>query len=212
MLIAPSILNANFGQLQTEIDSIKTANRIHLDIMDGHYVPNLTIGANLLQSVDFGDIPLEVHLMVNEPEKFFYDFVELGVMGITFHIENTGVAKAKELLVDLKACGIAAGICIDGYTSSEFLTDEILDLADQILVMSVKAGAGGQPFMMESLAKIKSLRARGYKKEIEIDGGAKLDNMAAIKAAGCDIAVVGSYLMKSQDSERQERLKALQAI
>jgi ribulose-phosphate 3-epimerase len=212
MLIAPSILNANFGQLQAEIDSIKTADRIHLDIMDGHYVPSLTIGAGLLKSIDFHGMPVEVHLMVNEPENFFYDFLELGVMGITFHIENTGTAKALELLADLKSCGVAAGVCIDGYTSSDFLSDEILDLADQILVMGVKAGAGGQPFMPEALEKIKKIRARGYKKEIELDGGAKLDNMADIKAAGCDISVVGSYLMKVGVKERQERLKNLQAI
>lgn len=212
MLIAPSILNANFGQLQSEINSIRTADRLHLDIMDGHYVPSLTIGAGLLKSIDFGDMPMEAHLMVNEPEKFFYDFLDLGVMGITFHIENTGITKAKELLTDLRSCGVAAGICIDGYTSSDFLTDEILDMADQILVMGVKAGAGGQSFMPESLEKIRSLRARGYQGEIELDGGAKLENMADIKAAGCDISVVGSYLMNVGVKERQERLKELQAI
>lgn len=212
MLIAPSILNANFGQLQAEIDSVITCDRFHLDIMDGHYVPSLTIGAGLLKSIDFRGLPIEAHLMVNEPEKFFYDFLDLGVMGITFHIENTGIAKAKELLADLKNCGVAAGICIDGFTSSDFLSDEILDLADQILVMGVKAGAGGQSFMPEALEKIKKIRARGYTKEIELDGGAKLDNMAAIKAAGCDISVVGSYLMNAQGSERLERLQTLQAI
>ena len=212
MLIAPSILNANFGNLQAEIDSIARCDRIHLDIMDGQYVPNLTIGAALLKSVDWKDLPIEAHLMVNNPENFFADFIDLGCMGITFHIENTGIDRALGLLQDLRSCGVKSGICIDGYTSPDFLTDEILTLSDQILVMSVKAGFGGQAFMPESLDKIRSLRARGYTGEIEIDGGACFDNMADIKAAGCDIAVVGSFLMKQVVPERQKRLKALQAV
>lgn len=211
MKIAPSILDANFQNLQTDIDSIQTADRIHLDIMDGHYVPNLSFGMPVLRDIDWGTREIEAHLMVNEPEKFFADFINLGCKTITFHIENTGRKKALELLKQLRNAGIKAGICIDGYTSSDFLDDEILQAADQILVMSVKAGFGGQSFMPEALEKIKNIRARGYDKEIEIDGGVNADNIKSVSEAGCDIAVVGSFLMKKPAEERKNILLSLQS-
>ncbi len=200
MKISPSILDADFGNLQSEIDSIKTAARVHLDIMDGNYVPNLSFGIPVLKKINF-PIPIEAHLMVNNPESYFDSFHDLGVIAITFHIENT-LGREVELLKDLKERGIMAGICVDGYTSVDELSDEVLELADQILLMSVKAGFGGQSFMTEVYDKIKTLRERGYKNEIEVDGGCVLDNAAELKEAGADILVVGSFLMKRDEGER----------
>lgn len=211
MKIAPSILDANFQNLQTEIDSIKTSNRIHLDIMDGQFVPNLSFGLPALKDLKF-PIKTEAHLMVNNPENFFDMFEKLKCNTIAFHIENTGIAKAKELLKNLKKRNINAGICIDGYTEITFLDDEILTLADQILLMSVKAGFGGQSFMNTVLEKAKTLRKKGFKKEIEVDGGVTLDNIELLKEAGVDIVVVGSFLMKKEIEERKKIIETFQKI
>ncbi len=210
MQVAPSILNADFGNLQSEINSLRAAKRLHLDIMDFRYVPNFSFGASILSNLNF-PIPFEAHLMTDSPENFFAGFKALGAMGITFHIENTGRAKALELLRFLKKEEIKAGICIDGFTSPDFLNDEILKVADQVLVMSVKAGFGGQVFMPESLEKAKQLRKRGFAGEIEIDGGVNDQNWSDIKAAGVDIAVVGSFLMKKSIGEREAVINALQS-
>ncbi len=210
MKISPSILDANFQSLQTEVDSIATADRIHLDIMDGQYVPAITFGGKILDSINF-PIETEAHLMVDDPEKQFDRFIDLGVKGITFHIENTGKDAAK-FLQELKNKNIRAGICVDGYTSVDVLSDEVLDLADQILFMSVKAGKGGQSFMPEVLEKIKNVRARGFNGEIEVDGGVNLDNVNDLKDAGADIVVVGSFVMKKPAEERPGIIKSFQDV
>ncbi len=210
MKISPSILDANFQSLQSEINSIASADRIHLDVMDGQYVPAITFGGKILESVNF-PVEMEAHLMVDDPEKQFDRFIDLGVKGITFHIENTGKDAAK-YLQKLKELGIRAGICVDGYTAAEILSDEVLELADQILFMSVKAGKGGQSFMPEVLEKIQMVRKKGFAGEIEVDGGVNLNNVKDLKAAGADIVVVGSFLMKKPAIERDEIIKNFQAI
>jgi ribulose-phosphate 3-epimerase len=120
MKIAPSILDADFKNFQTEIDSIATADRVHLDIMDGQFVPNLSFGPPILKTINF-PIETEAHLMVENPERFFDMFLHLGVSGITFHIENTGQDKALALLEFLKENNVRAGICIDGSLIRVFL-------------------------------------------------------------------------------------------
>ncbi len=211
MKISPSILDADFCSLQSELDSIASADRIHLDVMDGQYVPNLSFGTPVLKGLNY-PIETEAHLMVNNPENFVDMFVNIGCKTITFHIENTGKTKALELLKSIKTKGIKAGICVDGYTDVDFLDDEILNVADQILLMSVKAGFGGQSFMESVLEKTKTLRARGYKNEIEIDGGVTLDNVEQLKEAGADIVVVGSFLMKNDTTKRAEIIKQFQEV
>ncbi len=211
MKISPSILDADFKNLQAELDSIATADRVHLDIMDGHYVPNLSFGAPVLRRLSY-PVRTEAHLMVNNPENFFDMFFEIGCKTITFHIENTGKARALDLLKQLQKKGLKAGIALDGFTSTNFLSDEILQIADQVLLMSVKAGFGGQSFMPEVLDKIKTLRHRGFGKEIEVDGGVTLDNVEALQKAGADIVVVGSFLMKEKSERRSETIKAFQCI
>lgn len=211
MKIAPSILDANFQNLQTEINSIQTTDRVHLDIMDGQFVPNLSFGLPALKDINF-PIKTEAHLMVNNPENFFDTFQKLGCDTITFHIENTGIEKAKELLKNLQNRNINAGICVDGYTEIAFLDDEILNLADQILLMSVKAGFGGQNFMTSVLEKAKTLREKGFQKEIEVDGGVTLDNVELLKKSGVDVVVVGSFLMKKEIEERKRLIELFNAI
>lgn len=209
MKIAPSILDANFQNLQSEIDSLATADRIHLDIMDGQYVPSITFGAPLFKQITFPKAA-EVHLMVDDPQNQFDAFQELGVSGITFHIENTGPAKAVEFLKYLRSLKIKAGICVDGYSSVDMLSDEVLTLADQVLLMSVKAGKGGQSFMPEVLEKAKRLRSRGFSGEVEVDGGVNLENVKLLKETGVDIVVVGSFLMKRASLERLEVIRQFQ--
>ncbi len=211
MKIAPSILDADFGSLQLELDSISTADRIHLDIMDGQYVPNLSFGTPVLKNLNY-NIETEAHLMVNNPENFIDMCLDIGCSTITFHIENTGKDRCLKLLRLIKDNGIKAGICVDGYTDVSFLNDEILKMADQVLLMSVKAGFGGQSFMESVLEKIKDLRSRGYQNEIEIDGGVTLENVSKLKKVGADIVVVGSFLMKNSTKKRIEIIKEFQGI
>ncbi len=209
MKISPSILDADFNNLSAELESIKTADRIHLDIMDGQYVPNLSFGMAVLKNIKF-PVETEAHLMVLNPANFLDDFVKLGVKTFTFHIEATGIPQAIELLKEIKSRGIFAGISIDGYTDPDWLTDEILELADQILVMSVKSGFGGQSFMPAAVLKVEELRARGFSGEIEVDGGINDENFVELAAAGADIVVVGSFLMKKSREKRAEIIKFFQ--
>lgn len=211
MKIAPSILDADASKLQAEINSLASCDRIHIDVMDGQYVPKVSFISGELEDVKF-PIGCEAHLMVEHPEDYFDEFIELGCKGITFHIETQSEDETLELLEELKLEGLKAGICIDGFTSSQALSDDVLDLADQILVMTVKAGKGGQSFMAENLEKIKEIRARGYKGEIEIDGGVNDANWEQAQAAGANVAVVGSFLMKANASLREERIKKLKTL
>lgn len=211
MLIAPSVLDANFQNFQSEIDSIATSDRIHLDIMDGQYVPNISFGPPVFKQIDFS-IPIEAHLMVDNPQNFFDMFIELGCMGITFHIENTGPDFALVYLEDLKKRGIKAGICVDGDTDVSVLNADILNVADQVLLMSVKAGFGGQSFREEVYDKITWLRDQGFDGEIEIDGGVNTENAPKLAEAGADIVVIGSALMKQPTQQRGEIIAQIQSI
>lgn len=211
MKIAPSILDANFGTLQMDLDSIASCDRIHLDVMDGQYVPNLSFGPPVLKNLNY-PVPYEVHLMARNPERFVDLFCDMGVMMFTFHHEVVDEAQTLKLFADIKARGVKAGICIDGATSPDVLSDEVLAGADQILVMSVQAGFGGQSFMPESVDKIKALRARGFTGEIEVDGGVNLGNVSSLAEAGADIVVVGSALMKQPMGNRAGLIAEFQKV
>ena len=202
MKIAPSVLNANFSCFQAEIDTLKKADRIHLDIMDGNYVPAISFGAEIFSGINFNGVPTEAHLMVRRPENFFEGFAALGVLGITFHIEVVEQKEAVRLLKKLKNLELKAGIAVDLQTSPEILTDEILVLSDQILVMSVQAGKGGQSFQPKALEKVLQIRARNFRGEIEIDGGVSEKNWDEVRESGVDIAVMGSALMRKSPEER----------
>jgi ribulose-phosphate 3-epimerase len=211
MKISPSILDADFEALQSEVNSIASADRIHLDIMDGQYVPRETFRAAEMEAIEF-PVNIEAHLMVNDPKSFFDEFEKLGVIGITFHIETQDEDATLKLFEDLKTRGIKAGVCIDGFTGDDALSDTILKEVEKILVMSVKAGMGGQSWMPESLDKIKALRSRGFEGEIEVDGGVTLINVGQLKEAGADIVVVGSFIMKKGPTERQAIIAAFQEV
>lgn len=208
MLIAPSILTADFNQLSVEIQSIKTADFLHLDVMDGHFVPNISFGPHILSGLKkITNIPLDTHLMITNPLDYIDSFVEIGSSFITIHVEAN---KVQESLNRIKASGVKAGITLKPKTKLETLYP-YLDQVDLVLVMSVEPGFGGQKFMEDQLEKVRTLvklkREFNYKYVIEIDGGINGDTAKLAKEAGVDIVVVGSYIFNSK--QRDETIRSL---
>lgn len=200
-VIAPSILSADFGNLIADIKRIPDAQWLHVDIMDGHFVPNLSFGPDIARTVSEGvETPLDFHLMIEEPEKWVERYVEAGAASITFHVEATDdhVAVAKQL----HELGCRAAFSIKPGTPIEpYLKD--LEHFDMVLVMSVEPGFGGQSFMPEVLDKVRTLRqeidSRGLDTLIEIDGGISLGTIAEAAAAGVDVFVAGSAVFGAED-------------
>ncbi len=204
--IAASILNADFGNLASEIKRAERAgvNLIHLDIMDGHFVPNLTIGPQVVESIrSYTTLPFEAHLMVTDPDKYFSAFVKAGSNLVLFHIETA--PQPVELLKKIKETGARAGLVLNPETPIETLFP-YLEECDQILVMSVHPGFGGQRFIDSSLKKISSLKAQrknlGLKFQIEVDGGINQKTAQECRKAGSDILVAGTYLFRAKDIKR----------
>lgn len=199
--IAPSILNADFSKLGEEIAAISNADWVHVDIMDGHFVPNLSFGPDITKTVDnLTDLELDVHLMIEEPEKWVDRYIEAGADTVVFHVEATDdhVALARHI----KSQGVKAGFCVKPNTPIEPYLDDLHEY-DEVLVMTVEPGFGGQSFMSDQLEKVRTLRQRiddeGLDVIIEIDGGVNEDTIAEAAAAGIDAAVVGSAIYKSGD-------------
>lgn len=208
MLIAPSILTADFNQLMSEIESIKTADYLHLDVMDGHFVPNISFGPHVLGGLKkISNVPLDTHLMITNPHDYIDSFVEIGSSFITIHVEAN---KVQESLNRIKASGVKAGITLKPKTKLDTLYP-YLDQVDLVLVMSVEPGFGGQKFMEDQLDKVRTLvklrREFNYNYVIEIDGGINGDTAKLAKEAGVDIAVVGSYVFNSK--HRDETIRSL---
>lgn len=202
MLIAPSILTADFNRLEFEIQSIKTADYLHLDVMDGHFVPNISFGPHVLSGLKrITNIPLDTHLMITNPLDYIDLFVEIGSSFITVHVEAN---KVQESINRIKASGVKAGITLKPKTKLEMLYP-YLDQVDLVLIMSVEPGFGGQKFMVDQLDKVRELvRLREtyhYHYVIEIDGGINGDTAKLAKEAGVDIAVVGSYVFNSKQRD-----------
>lgn len=201
--IAPSILSANFLKLGEEIKAaeIAGADMLHIDIMDGHFVPNITIGPAIVESIrKITSLPLDVHLMIEEPDKYLRDFIRAGADYLTVHYEAS--VHLHRTVQWIKENGVKAGVSLNPATPVWSL-EHILQDADIALLMSVNPGFSGQGFIPQIIDKIKILRNILNEKKlstlIEVDGGVKLDNVADIISAGADILVMGSAFFNSKD-------------
>lgn len=201
--IAPSILSADFLRLGEEIKSAEEAgaDMLHIDIMDGHFVPNITIGPSIVNAIKKVTIlPLDVHLMIEEPDKYLRTFVEAGANILTVHYEAT--LHLHRTIQWIKDSGVKAGVSINPATPIWTL-ESIISEVDLILIMSVNPGFGGQEFIPHSIDKIKQLKKLIVEKKlntlIEVDGGINLDNAEQVMDAGADIIVMGTAFFNSKD-------------
>lgn len=211
-IIAPSILAADFTRLGAEIDAVPDADWIHVDIMDGHFVPNLSFGADITAAVNRAtDKILDVHLMIENPEKWVDSYIDAGADCIIFHVEATGDHLA--LAEHIRSRGVRAGFSLRPGTPIEDYLDD-LGHFDEVLVMSVEPGFGGQSFMPEQLEKVRTLRAvideRGLDTVIEIDGGISAATIEQAAEAGVDAFVAGSAVYgKADPNAAVQELRAL---
>ena len=201
--LAPSILSADFGRLAEEVAQIERggADLVHVDVMDGHFVPNISFGAPVMKCLTGRTgLPFDVHLMIENPDAYLEDFVTPQTEYITVHQE--ACTHLNRTVQHIKSLGIKAGVSINPATSPSVL-DYILEDVDMVLLMSVNPGFGGQKFIPSVLEKARKLRDikidRGLDFEIEIDGGATLDNVREIIDAGVEIVVAGSAVFKAPD-------------
>ena len=199
--IAPSILSADFGKLAAEVAAIASADYVHVDVMDGHFVPNLTIGPVVVEAVRRATtLPLDVHLMIENADSWIADYAKAGADIIGVHVE--ACLHLHRTIQHIKSFGKKASVVLNPHTPIEAIEWVLRDV-DQVLVMSVNPGFGGQSFIPSALEKIEQLRARiddkGYRVDIEVDGGIKLDNIAAVAAAGANVFVSGSGVFGTRD-------------
>ncbi len=212
-IIAPSILAADFARLAEEVRAVEgAADWVHVDVMDNHFVPNLTIGLPVVRSLRAAtDIPFDVHLMIEDPQRWAPGYAEAGAYNVTFHAEacDDPVALAK----DLRAAGSKAGLAIDRDTDvTPYL--ELLPHLDTVLIMTIKAGFGGQKFLPETLDKVRAVRERidagGLEIRLEVDGGIAADTVEQAAAAGADAFVAGTAVYGAADpAEAIRRLRDL---
>ena len=201
--IAPSILSADFSRLGEEIEAVKRggATILHVDVMDGHFVPNLTVGLPVVKSLaQTTDLPIDAHLMISEPGRYAQQFVEAGASMVSVHVEAD--AHLHRTLASIKAAGAQAGVVLNPATPVETLV-EALPFADYVLVMSVNPGFGGQKFIEPVVPKIRHIsgliRERGLRVEIEVDGGIDARTAPLVVAAGATILVAGSAVFGQDD-------------
>ena len=201
--IAPSILSADFSRLGEQIKSIEEggADLVHIDVMDGCFVPNITLGAPVLKSLrNVTKLPFDVHLMIEKPEKYIEDFAMAGADIITVHQEST--THLHRTIQLIKSCGIKAGVALNPATPLESIQYVMEDL-DMILIMTVNPGFGGQVLIENMEHKVRTLRKiiteNNYDIDIQVDGGIKLDNIQKVMEWGANVFVAGSAIFKSED-------------
>ena len=211
--ISPSILSADFSKLGSEIQNLEKAKAdlIHIDVMDGHFVPNITIGPEVIKKLrNYTSLPFDVHLMIAPVDNFIKDFADAGADIITVHPEATD--NLTETIKKIKSFGKKAGVSLNPETNVDKVIN-VLGMIDLVLVMSVNPGFGGQKFMGETLEKVKFLRKEIDKKkiivEIEIDGGINFDNAKLAREAGVNILVSGTTIIKQNDGDLKKNIKLL---
>jgi len=205
IIVSPSILSANFANLQSDIKKVDNAGAewLHVDVMDGHFVPNITIGAPVVRDIrKITDLVLDVHLMIDNPEKYIKDFVDAGADIITIHSEAP-CSNIEETIDKIRAYGIKAGISIKPKTPVNEI-EYLITKVDLVLIMTVEPGFGGQSFMSECVSKITDLKKMLEKYElsetfIEVDGGINAETARTVIQAGANVLVAGSYIYNSSD-------------
>lgn len=213
-LIAPSMLKCDFGNLHQEVDRLVSAGAelLHLDVMDGHFVPNLSYGPMVIKSLrGLTDLPFDAHLMISEPDRYLEEYVDAGCDAITVHVE--AVPEPVPLLRRIRSAGCLAGLSLNPGTPVELIESAVGE-ADMILVMSVEPGFGGQAFQPSALEKVRQLRQNsGDELLISIDGGIGPDTISECAAAGCDLYVAGSAIFDTVDYRSAiDEMKQLAAV
>ncbi len=209
VLVAPSILAADLGHLADELESVSTADLIHFDVMDGHFVPNISFGPDILRAVkSCSELPVDCHLMVDNPESMIGPYLDAGADMVSFHMEAT--AHANRLAYQIHERGAKAGVVINPATPVSCL-EAIVEDVDLVLVMTVNPGFGGQPFIESSLRKLRNLRRlcseHGVSPLVEVDGGIVSANAGKVVSAGANVLVAGSSVFGKPD-----RAQAIDAI
>ncbi|MCD8106978.1 MAG: ribulose-phosphate 3-epimerase [Oscillospiraceae bacterium] len=209
-LVSASILSADFGHLSDELSRAEKSgcDMIHFDVMDGHFVPNISYGVPVLKSIrKYSRLPFDVHLMISDPSSYIEPFANAGADGITFHLEAT--ANPVVIIDKIHSLGLRAGVSVKPKTDVSLLYP-LLGIMDMALIMTVEPGFGGQGFIPETLDKVKSLREYAASKnialDIEVDGGISDKTAHAVKEAGANVLVSGSYLFRAADMATNCRL------
>ena len=211
IIVAPSLLAADFSDLKNEIDKVEKAGAeyLHLDVMDGAFVPNISFGTPIISAIrKHSNLVFDVHLMIENPDRFIKDFVEAGADIITVHVEAT--KHLNRTLQLIKSYGKKVGISLNPSTPVEMIKYELKNI-DMVLIMTVNPGFGGQSFIENMTDKIKELRTLDKNIDIEVDGGINAETGKKVKEAGANILVAGSYIFNGDYKERIDSLKWLSA-
>ena len=209
--IAPSILSADFANLEAELASISHADLIHVDVMDGHFVPNLTLGVPVVKRIsEVTSVPLDVHLMIEEPEKWVSQYAQYAG-SVTFHYE--AATDPKLAISEIRKAGAKAAMSIKPGTSFSEVS-ELVEELDMLLIMTVEPGFGGQSLIQSTVSKVTEAfdyaTSQGLKLSVQVDGGVTADNIAELSSAGADTFVAGTAVFKAQDRNSEiDRLRSL---
>ena len=201
VIVSPSILSADFANLERDIKLVEKAGAdwLHVDVMDGHFVPNITIGVPVVASIKkVAKIPLDVHLMIENPEKYIEPFAKAGADILTFHYEAVEDVEISHLISKIRTMGVKVGMAIKPKTSVKDILKYLPEL-DMLLIMTVEPGFGGQKFMEFCVEKIKAIRDVNYEIIVQVDGGINAQTGALCREYGANSLVAGSYIYKSND-------------